>query len=84
MSKVADIITRLHVIAQDGSKSDRRLAALVLANPDYASKAAISDIATRAGVSEPTVTRFCRALGCDGVRDFKFFLHRRWLLAGNI
>ena len=74
MSKVADIITRLHVVAQDGSKSDRRLAALVLADPDYASKAAISEIAARAGVSEPTVTRFCRALGCDGVRDFKFFL----------
>ncbi|WP_420963453.1 MurR/RpiR family transcriptional regulator [Brucella sp. IR073] len=74
MSKVADIITRLHAVAQDGSKSDRRLAALVISNPDYASKAAISEIASRAGVSEPTVTRFCRALGCDGVREFKFYL----------
>src|SRR5262245_50813900 len=28
----------------------------------------------RAGVSQPSVTRFCRALGCDSVRDFKFKL----------
>lgn len=83
MSKVADIITRLHVVAQDGSKSDRRLAALVLANPHYASQASISDIAVRAGVSEPTVTRFCRALGCDGVRDFKFFLAQALAIGGQ-
>jgi len=81
MSKVADIITRLHVVAQDGSKSDRRLAALVLADPDYASKAAISEIAARAGVSEPTVTRFCRALGCD--RDFKFYLAQALAIGGQ-
>ncbi|MBA8839073.1 MurR/RpiR family transcriptional regulator [Ochrobactrum sp. RH2CCR150] len=83
MSKVADIITRLHVVAQDGSKSDRKLAALVLADPDYASKAAISDIAARASVSEPTVTRFCRALGCDGVREFKFFLAQALAIGGQ-
>ena len=28
----------------------------------------------RADVSEPTVTRFCRAIGCEGVRDFKLKL----------
>ena len=28
----------------------------------------------RAEVSEPTVTRFCRAIGCEGVRDFKLKL----------
>ncbi|MGV6904625.1 MULTISPECIES: MurR/RpiR family transcriptional regulator [unclassified Brucella] len=83
MSKVADIITRLHVVAQEGSKSDRRLAGLVLADPHYASKAAISEIAARAGVSEPTVTRFCRALGCDGVRDFKFFLAQALAIGGQ-
>ncbi|HWT61295.1 MAG TPA: MurR/RpiR family transcriptional regulator [Ochrobactrum sp.] len=83
MSKVADIITRLHAAAQDGSKSDRRLAALVLSDPDYASKAAISEIAARAEVSEPTVTRFCRGLGCDGVRDFKFFLAQALAIGGQ-
>lgn len=83
MNTVADIITQLHAVAQEGSKSDRRLAALVLADPDYASKAAISDIAARAGVSEPTVTRFCRAVGCDGVREFKFFLAQALAFGGQ-
>lgn len=74
MKNTADIITRLQVTGEDGSKSDRRLAALVLSDLDFASKAAISEIAARAGVSEPTVTRFCRNLGCEGLRDFKFYL----------
>lgn len=83
MSKIADILSQLHAVAQDGSKSDRRLAALVLAEPDYISKAAISEIAQRASVSEPTVTRFCRSLGCDGVRDFKFFLAQALAIGGQ-
>jgi len=83
MSKIADILSQLHAVAQDGSKSDRRLAALVLAEPHSISKAAISEIAQRAGVSEPTVTRFCRSLGCDGVRDFKFFLAQALAIGGQ-
>lgn len=83
MNSVADIITRLHTVAQEGSKSDRRLAALVLADPDYASKAAIAEIALRAGVSEPTVTRFCRTVGCDGIREFKFFLAQALAFGGQ-
>src|SRR5690606_26125988 len=73
-AEIADIITRLQMMTQEGSRSDRRLAALVLSDLDFASKAAISEIAARAEVSEPTVTRFCRNLGCEGVRDFKFWL----------
>lgn len=82
MKHVADIITRLQAMTQDGSKSDRRLAALVLSDLDFASKAAISDIAARADVSEPTVTRFCRSLGCEGVRDFKFWLAQALAVGG--
>jgi DNA-binding MurR/RpiR family transcriptional regulator len=82
MKEVADIITRLQMMTQDGSKSDRRLAALVLADLDFASKAAISEIAARANVSEPTVTRFCRNLGCEGVRDFKFWLAQAIAIGG--
>ena len=82
MSVNTDIITRLHLMVQDGTKSDRRLASLVLAEPDFASKAAISEIAARIGVSEPTVTRFCRNLGCDGLRDFKFYLAQALAIGG--
>jgi DNA-binding MurR/RpiR family transcriptional regulator len=82
MTQIADIITRLQMMTQEGSKSDRRLAALVLSDLDFASKAAISEIAARADVSEPTVTRFCRNLGCEGVRDFKFWLAQAIAIGG--
>ncbi|WP_158817844.1 MurR/RpiR family transcriptional regulator [Methylocapsa sp. S129] len=66
-----DIVARLREIAAAGSRSDQRLAAEILADPDFATHAAIALLAKRAEVSEPTVTRFCRALGCAGLRDFK-------------
>ncbi|ESY67125.1 MULTISPECIES: MurR/RpiR family transcriptional regulator [Mesorhizobium] len=83
MKTPADIITRLQLISQDGTKSDRRLAGLVLSDLDFASKAAISEIAGRVGVSEPTVTRFCRNLGCEGLRDFKFYLAQAIAIGGQ-
>jgi DNA-binding MurR/RpiR family transcriptional regulator len=78
-----DIITRLRIWAEDGSNAERRLASLVLSDLDYVSKAPIADIASRAGVSEPTVTRFARALGCEGIRDFKFHLAQALAVGGN-
>jgi len=83
MKTPADIITRLQLMSQDGTKSDRRLASLVLSDLDFASKAAISEIAARVAVSEPTVTRFCRNLGCEGLRDFKFYLAQAIAIGGQ-
>jgi DNA-binding MurR/RpiR family transcriptional regulator len=83
MSAPADIIAHLHRAEQEGTKSDKRLASLVLREPNFASKAAISEIAIRAGVSEPTVTRFCRNLGCDGLRDFKILLAQAIAIGGQ-
>ncbi|MGN6489818.1 MAG: MurR/RpiR family transcriptional regulator [Devosia sp.] len=54
--------------------AERRVADVVLADVTFAVDAANAEIARRAGVSEPTVTRFCRAIGCEGVRDFKLKL----------
>ncbi|SCY79626.1 transcriptional regulator, RpiR family [Microvirga guangxiensis] len=78
-----DIITRVRRWAEDGSKAERRLASLVLSDLAYVSKAPIADIATRAGVSEPTVTRFARALGCEGIRDFKYHLAQALAVGGS-
>jgi DNA-binding MurR/RpiR family transcriptional regulator len=54
--------------------AERRVADVVLADVSFAVDASNAEIARRAEVSEPTVTRFCRAIGCDGVRDFKLKL----------
>ncbi len=54
--------------------AERQVADVVLADVTFAVDASNAEIARRAEVSEPTVTRFCRSIGCDGVRDFKLKL----------
>jgi RpiR family carbohydrate utilization transcriptional regulator len=34
----------------------------------------IADVAAESGVSEPTVIRFCKAIGFDGYQSFKLQL----------
>lgn len=58
------------------SALEKRLAASVLADVNFATNASITEIAERAGVSPPTVTRFCRRLGCNSFSDFKVQLAR--------
>lgn len=70
----SDIVDGLRRLAADGTRSDRRLAGLVLADMEHAARASIAELAQEASVSDPTVTRFCRALGYEGIRDFKFHL----------
>jgi len=52
-------------------KSERKVGQFVLAQPDEVIRMRIVDLAEQAEVSEPTVVRFCRAVGCDGFQDFK-------------
>ncbi|NPD16015.1 MurR/RpiR family transcriptional regulator [Xinfangfangia sp. D13-10-4-6] len=58
------------------SALEKRLAELVLSDMTYATNASITEIAAKAGVSPPTVTRFCRRLGCSSFSDFKVQLAR--------
>jgi len=55
-------------------RSEQKVARFVLRNPDEVIHMRIVDLATEAKVSEPTVVRFCRALGCNGFQDFKLQL----------
>jgi len=54
--------------------AERKVADMVLSDVDFAMRASITEIAQRADVSEPSVTRFCRAVGAHGLRDFKMRL----------
>ena len=84
MKNVVDIITRLQMTAEDGSKSDRRLAAWCCGDLDFASQASISDIAARIDVSEPLSRASAAGLGCEGVRDFKFWLAQAIAVGGHV
>lgn len=57
-------------------RSERKVAELVLARPDDVIHMRIVDLAAAAQVSEPTVVRFCRAIGCEGFGNFKVALAR--------
>ncbi|HEY8877278.1 MAG TPA: glucokinase [Roseateles sp.] len=56
------------------SPAELRVADLVLAQPRSVLNDPIAEIARAAGVSQPTVIRFCRSLGCEGLSDFKLRL----------
>lgn len=56
------------------STAEERVASLILAHPRAVMSEPISEIARRANVSQPTVIRFCRTMGCQGLADFKLKL----------
>ncbi len=56
------------------SKSERKVAEVILESPSQAIHSSIATLASEAGVSEPTVNRFCRSLETKGFPDFKLHL----------
>lgn len=63
-------------------KSEAKVADYVLANSAEIINLRIVDLAALAAVSEPTVIRFCRAIGFDGFQSFKLQLARQHGLGG--
>lgn len=72
--QVLDVLGRIKDRLDTLSPAERKVGAAVLADVRRAVEESIASLALRAGVSEPSVTRFCRAIGCLGVRDFKLKL----------
>ena len=56
------------------SRSERKVAAYVLADASGVLSMSIARVAREAKVSEPTVNRFCRTFGATGFPDFKLKL----------
>jgi RpiR family carbohydrate utilization transcriptional regulator len=54
--------------------AEQRVARLVLGDPRAFANLPVSELAERAHVSKPTVVRFCRSVGYDGLSDFKLKL----------
>ena len=78
-----DIISVIKQNVASLRPSERRVAHAVLADVNFAVNSANAELARRAGVSEPTVTRFSRAVGCTGVRELKVKLAQS-LVVGRI
>ncbi|MGC4394797.1 MurR/RpiR family transcriptional regulator [Hydrogenophaga sp. T2] len=54
--------------------AEQRVGRLVLQDPRSFASLPVSELAERAHVSKPTVVRFCRSMGYDGLSDFKLKL----------
>jgi RpiR family carbohydrate utilization transcriptional regulator len=54
--------------------AEQRVAQLVLSDPRSFANLPVTELASRAHVSKPTVIRFCRSVGYDGLSDFKLKL----------
>ena len=54
--------------------AEQRVARLLLSDPRSFATLPVSELADRSHVSKPTVVRFCRSIGYDGLADFKLKL----------
>lgn len=70
----AAILGQIRRARADLSPAEMRVADHVLAHARDVLNAPIAEIARAANVSQPTVIRFCRTLGCEGLSDFKLRL----------
>jgi RpiR family transcriptional regulator, carbohydrate utilization regulator len=73
-SPVGDLLVAMRERAATLSQAQQQVAAAMLDDPEFALRANVDALARRAKVSPPTITRFCRALGCAGLREFKLGL----------
>jgi RpiR family carbohydrate utilization transcriptional regulator len=68
------MLERVHAALPALPPAEQRVAKLVLADPRSFASLPVSELADRSHVSKPTVVRFCRSVGYDGLADFKLKL----------
>src|SRR5687767_9623468 len=73
-AEAATILNQIRRARPSLSPAEQRVADLVLRQPRSALNDPIAQLAKAAEVSQPTVIRFCRSLGCKGLSDFKLRL----------
>jgi RpiR family carbohydrate utilization transcriptional regulator len=67
----ADLLRSIRAAMDNFSPGQRAIATMILADPNWAVQAPIEELAARAEVSAPTIVRFARVVGCEGLKDFK-------------
>ena len=73
-SDSGDILPRLEGMMDSMTRSEVRIAKRILAAPDDFVRSSVRSVAADLEVSEPTILRFCRTVGCEGFKDLKFRL----------
>ena len=68
------VLDRIKASLPSLAPAEQRVAHLVLGDPRAFANLPVTELASRAQVSKPTVIRFCRSVGYDGLSDFKLKL----------
>ena len=69
-----NLLSSINVTFETLNKSEKKVASAILADPEAATGSSIANSAKKAGVSEPSVNRFCKRFGTAGFPDFKLKL----------
>jgi RpiR family carbohydrate utilization transcriptional regulator len=65
------MLERIKASLSSLAPAEQRVGKLVLTDPRAFTNLPVSELADRSHVSKPTVVRFCRSMGYDGLTDFK-------------
>jgi RpiR family carbohydrate utilization transcriptional regulator len=68
------MLDRIRASLPSLAPAEQRVGKLVLQDPRAFANLPVTQLADRAHVSKPTVVRFCRSVGYDGLSDFKLKL----------
>jgi RpiR family carbohydrate utilization transcriptional regulator len=68
------MLDRIRASLSSLAPAEQRVGKLVLTDPRAFANLPVSELSDRAHVSKPTVVRFCRSMGYDGLSDFKLKL----------
>ncbi|MFY8104013.1 MAG: MurR/RpiR family transcriptional regulator [Ramlibacter sp.] len=68
------MLDRIEACLPSLAPAEQRVGRLVLGDPRSFARLPVTELAARAHVSKPTVVRFCRSIGYDGLSDFKLKL----------
>jgi len=76
MHQDSNLLSELSAALPGLNKSETKVARAILEDPEAATRSSIAVLAATAGVSEPSVNRFCKKFGATGFPDFKLRLAR--------
>ncbi len=79
-----ELMHNMQAGAKDLPRQEAKIAQYILLNADSIPIETGKSIARKAGVAEVTVGRLLRRFGCDGMKEFRQLLRRRYSAAGGM
>ncbi len=73
-AEALQMLDRIRASLSSLAPAEQRVGKLVLSDPRAFANLPITELGLRSQVSKPTVVRFCRSMGYDGLSDFKLKL----------